>query len=143
MPLHQAVLRSAGKDGPQGQKGHYVLFIDAPPSALDVNVHPNKTYIKFFKSSVIYSLVSSAISKSLVSQSSPATSNEAQQLIQTPDMEYKDAMEFDFTPNQIVQQPVQNLELQDLPTGFLEKNGRTKILAFKFAQQLLYLSKRR
>lgn len=119
--LHQAVLRSAEKVWPPGQKGHYVLFIDAPPSALDVNVHPNKTHIKFFKSGVIYSLVSSAISKSLMSQSTPTFTNETQQNFQTPDMEYKDAMEFDFTPTQAVQQSMPSLGLQDMPTGFLER----------------------
>jgi DNA mismatch repair protein MutL len=119
--LHQAVLRSAEKIWPQGQKGHYVLFIDAPPSALDVNVHPNKTHIKFFKSGVIYSLVSSAISKSLMSQSTPTFTNETQQNFQTPDMEYKDAMEFDFTPTQNVQQSMPSLGYQDMPTGFLER----------------------
>lgn len=119
--LHQAVLRSAEKVWPPGQKGHYVLFIDAPPSALDVNVHPNKTHIKFFKSGVIYSLVSSAISKSLMSQSTPIFTNETQQNFQTPDMEYKDAMEFDFTPTQAVQQSMPSLGLQDMPTGFLER----------------------
>lgn len=119
--LHQAVLRSAEKIWPPGQKGHYVLFIDAPPSALDVNVHPNKTHIKFFKSGVIYSLVSSAISKSLMSQSTPTFTNETQQNFQTPDMEYKDAMEFDFTPTQTVQQSMPSLGYQDMPTGFLER----------------------
>ncbi len=123
--LHQAVLRSAEKIWPPGEKGHYVLFIDAPPSALDVNVHPNKTHIKFFKSGVIYSLVSSAISKSLVSQQRPV-GFESQQSLSTPDMEYKDAMEFDFSPSSST--PVwqgfrgtPNSSLQELPTGFLEK----------------------
>ncbi|TNF26908.1 MAG: hypothetical protein EP319_12755, partial [Deltaproteobacteria bacterium] len=118
--LHQAVLRSAEKIWPPGEKGHYVLFIDAPPAAVDVNVHPNKTHIKFFKSGVIYSLVSSAISKSLMSQSKPMSSH-SQQSLNTPDMEFKDAMEFDFSPSPISQMTAHQYNFQDIPTGFLEK----------------------
>ena len=118
--LHQAVLRSAEKIWPPGEKGHYVLFIDAPPSAVDVNVHPNKTYIKFFKSGVIYSLVSSAISKSLMSQSKSMSSH-SQQRLNSPDMEYKDAMEFDFSPSPVSQMTASQFNFQDIPTGFLEK----------------------
>jgi DNA mismatch repair protein MutL len=118
--LHQAVLRSAEKIWPPGEKGHYVLFIDAPPAAVDVNVHPNKTHIKFFKSGVIYSLVSSAISKSLMSQSKPMSSH-SQQSLNTPDMEFKDAMEFDFSPSPVSQMTAHQYNFQDIPTGFLEK----------------------
>lgn len=118
--LHQAVLRSAEKIWPVGEKGHYVLFIDAPPSALDVNVHPNKTHIKFFKSGVIYSLVSSAISKALMSQNHFAPT-ELQQNLDTSDMQYRDAMEFDFSPSIHSPQSNQAFNFHDIPTGFLEK----------------------
>lgn len=62
--LHHAV--TTAMDGIwQREQGSYVLFIDAPPEEIDVNVHPNKTHIKFSNSSMIYSLVIAAIKESL------------------------------------------------------------------------------
>ena len=68
--LHQAVIRSAKNLWGEGYTGHYAIFIDTPVSELDVNVHPNKIQIKFFKSTTVSSLLSSAIEKSLKSEKS-------------------------------------------------------------------------
>ncbi len=43
----------------------YVLNIEIPPDAVDVNVHPNKTDVRFIDNQVIYSTVYSVISKVL------------------------------------------------------------------------------
>lgn len=61
--IHQTILRSAERHYPMGESGHYCVFIDVPESLIDVNVHPNKTQIKFFKLSVITALLSSEIKK--------------------------------------------------------------------------------
>lgn len=61
--LHQLVLRSMEKVWGPGESGHYAIFIQAPPSQIDVNVHPHKTQVKFFKSSLVYSLLSGMLKK--------------------------------------------------------------------------------
>ncbi|MEK9755834.1 MAG: DNA mismatch repair endonuclease MutL [Bacteroidota bacterium] len=43
----------------------YFLFIDIDPKKLDVNVHPNKTEIKFEDDQVIYSIIKSIVKHSL------------------------------------------------------------------------------
>lgn len=55
--LHQAILRATDSLWKFGESGHYVVFITTPPEEIDVNVHPNKTQIKFSKSDVVYSLL--------------------------------------------------------------------------------------
>jgi DNA mismatch repair protein MutL len=52
------------------QKGTFpiaVLFIELPPQLVDVNVHPQKLEVKFSDNSKIFSMVVSAIKKSLAS----------------------------------------------------------------------------
>ncbi len=61
--LHQTIIRNLEKLYPQGESGHYCVFIDVPENLIDVNVHPNKTQIKFFKLPVITALLSSQIKK--------------------------------------------------------------------------------
>lgn len=67
--LHQLINRSMEKVWGPGESGDYCFFIIAPPSQIDVNVHPHKTQIKFFKSSLVYSLLSGMLKK--VQQTSP------------------------------------------------------------------------
>jgi DNA mismatch repair protein MutL len=63
--LHQAVLRNLESIWHYGESGHYVVLITSPPDAIDVNVHPNKTQIKFLDNDIIYSLLVSAIKSTL------------------------------------------------------------------------------
>ncbi|MBC7539111.1 MAG: ATP-binding protein [Bacteriovorax sp.] len=55
--LHQSVLRTLEPIWRFGESGHYMVKITVPTEEVDVNVHPNKTQIKFLKSDVIYSLL--------------------------------------------------------------------------------------
>jgi len=59
--LHSAILRTLESHWRYGESGHYMVKISVPPADIDVNVHPNKIQIKFFKSDVIYSLLVSSL----------------------------------------------------------------------------------
>lgn len=61
--IHQTIIRAMEGLYPQGETGHYCIFIDVPENLIDVNVHPNKTQIKFFKLPVITALISSELKK--------------------------------------------------------------------------------
>lgn len=61
--LHQIILNSASPLWEAGETGHYFLMIDAPADQVDVNIHPNKTHIKFLKAGTIYSMTSNTIKK--------------------------------------------------------------------------------
>ncbi|EQC48201.1 DNA mismatch repair protein, C-terminal domain protein [Bacteriovorax sp. BSW11_IV] len=63
--IHQTMIRNMEKFWAAGETGHYFVMIKVPPSAVDVNVHPNKTQVKFFKPSVVFSLVSAATKKGI------------------------------------------------------------------------------
>lgn len=63
--LHSSVMKTIEGYWPYGESGHYVVFLQVPPNQIDVNVHPSKTHIKFFKSSEVFSMVSSSIRKKL------------------------------------------------------------------------------
>ena len=43
----------------------YVLYIDIPPEAVDVNVHPNKSDVRFENNQVVYGCIYSVISSVL------------------------------------------------------------------------------
>lgn len=59
--IHKIILNSASALWPDGETGHYVAYIDIPADEIDVNIHPNKTVVKLFKPSQIYSLASGSI----------------------------------------------------------------------------------
>lgn len=63
--IHQAILRSMEGVWFGGMTGHYCIRLQVPPAQVDVNVHPSKTQVKFFKPSVVYSLVSAGIKKTV------------------------------------------------------------------------------
>ncbi len=63
--LHGAVLRNLDTFWRFGESGHYVVLINTPPEELDVNVHPNKTQIKFMRMDVVYSLMVTALKKAI------------------------------------------------------------------------------
>jgi len=63
--LHSAMLRNLDTLWRFGESGHYYIDITTPPEDVDVNVHPNKTQIKFLRSDVIYSLLVTSIKSKL------------------------------------------------------------------------------
>lgn len=62
--LHSAVLRNLDLYWRFGESGHYYVDITTPAAEIDVNVHPNKTQIKFMRSDVVYSLLVTSLKKS-------------------------------------------------------------------------------
>lgn len=69
--LHSALLRTLDTHWRYGESGHYMVKIFVPPSDIDVNVHPNKTQIKFVKSDIIYSLLVTSIRNAVKKHSVP------------------------------------------------------------------------
>ncbi|MBY0414878.1 MAG: hypothetical protein K2Q18_11965, partial [Bdellovibrionales bacterium] len=65
--LHAAVLRNLDIFWRFGESGHYMVEIVTPLEEVDVNVHPNKTQIKFLRSDVVYSLLVTSIKKAIKS----------------------------------------------------------------------------
>ncbi|MFZ8933211.1 MAG: DNA mismatch repair endonuclease MutL [Bacteriovoracaceae bacterium] len=62
--LHSQILKALAPYWGEGQFGHYLFFLDIPTDQIDVNVHPQKTFIKFLKDSVVYSLIVNGIKSS-------------------------------------------------------------------------------
>ena len=81
--FHQAILRNLDSIWRYGESGHYMVKITIPTEEMDVNVHPNKTQIKFQKSDIIFSLLVTAIRKALKGIQS-ASNPSAQSEIQSP-----------------------------------------------------------
>ncbi len=54
--LSQALLSAFGNDD-----WHYLAFFDLPSDSIDVNVHPNKTVIKFMENSKLISLLTATV----------------------------------------------------------------------------------
>ncbi len=68
--LHRAIIRTLEGFWHYGETGHYVFELEVPPNELDVNVHPSKTQIKFFKSGLVYSLITSALKEGIKKEKS-------------------------------------------------------------------------
>ena len=62
--LHQIFLKSLERLWPRGESGLYLCFIKAPPDLIDVNIHPQKTQIKFVKYGLIQRLLGMALKRS-------------------------------------------------------------------------------
>lgn len=63
--LHHAVQNAFEELLPGGSFASYWLYIDIDPSKIDINIHPTKTEIKFEDERSIYSIVRSAVKRSL------------------------------------------------------------------------------
>lgn len=104
--LHKIILNSAQDLWNEGETGSYIAKITLPSDELDVNVHPNKTVIKFFKPGKILSLLSGTVKQlgaELKVRASVAQSSEQNDLIGIKEDVVKDFSykEFDFsTPEQ-------------------------------------------
>ena len=62
--IHGFIKQQIQKLAPLDMGHGYCFFIDVPKRMLDVNVHPNKTTVKFMGQAIVYSILSGAIKAS-------------------------------------------------------------------------------
>lgn len=63
--LHKAVMKAYEGMIPEGTTPSYFIYIETDPSAIDVNIHPTKTEIKFEEDSVVFQIIFAAVKESL------------------------------------------------------------------------------
>ena len=63
--LHKAVMKAYENLIPEGMTPTYFLYLEVDPHAVDVNVHPTKTEIKFEDDNVIFQIVYACIKEAL------------------------------------------------------------------------------
>ena len=63
--LHKAVMKAYENLIPEGVTPSYFLYLEMDPHAMDVNIHPTKTEIKFEEDSVIFQIIFAAVRESL------------------------------------------------------------------------------
>jgi DNA mismatch repair protein MutL len=63
--FHKAIIQAFEKLIPQSVQPSYFLYFDIDPEAIDVNVHPQKTEVKFTAQSAIWQIINAAVRETL------------------------------------------------------------------------------
>ena len=63
--LHKAVMKAYEEMIPDGVTPSYFIFLELDPHAIDVNIHPTKTEIKFEDDSVIFQIIYACVKETL------------------------------------------------------------------------------
>lgn len=63
--LHKAVMKAYENLIPDGVTPTYIIYLDIDPQAIDVNIHPTKTEIKFEDDSVIFQILYACVKEAL------------------------------------------------------------------------------
>ena len=63
--LHKAVMKAYEEMIPEGVTPAYFIFLETDPHAIDVNIHPTKTEIKFEDDSVIFQILYACVKETL------------------------------------------------------------------------------
>ena len=63
--LHKAVMKAYEEMIPEGVTPAYFIFLDADPSAVDVNVSPTKNEIKFQNESIVFQIIYACVKETL------------------------------------------------------------------------------
>ncbi len=63
--LHKAVMKAYENLIPEGVTPTYLIYMDIDPQAIDVNIHPTKTEIKFEDDSVLFQVLYACVKESL------------------------------------------------------------------------------
>lgn len=63
--LNRAVMKAYDKIIPQGNNPPYFLFLEVDPEKIDVNVHPQKTEVKFVDESAIWQIINAGVRETL------------------------------------------------------------------------------
>lgn len=138
--FHKLIVNSMGKIWANGETGNYVMMVTAPLSQIDVNVHPNKTQIKFFKSAMVFSLISSSIKKILAEKVSLMKSGSEDVLYGKQNAESESA-DVDKTSMVDFWQPLNEIEVGDgvgIIRFLMNITGRYSILGHSFDCEYLY-----
>lgn len=139
--IHKIILNSAQSIWSFGLTGNYVVYIYINPDQLDVNVHPNKTVVKLFQPSKVFSLISSSIkqnlpqskAQSLEHSETPMSMNMTDQDINFKDINYRPQ---DFTEHQNLDNYFQNLD--QVPGGSNPQGIIDRVYLVKDSKVLLY-----
>ncbi|MDR1981897.1 MAG: DNA mismatch repair endonuclease MutL [Tannerellaceae bacterium] len=71
--FHKAIMQAYEQLIPAGEMPNYFIYLTLDPATIDVNIHPNKTEIKFENEQPIWQILSSATRESLGKSSSIPT----------------------------------------------------------------------
>ena len=63
--MHKAVMKAYENMIPEGVTPSYLIYLDIDPQAIDVNIHPTKTEIKFEDDSVIFQILYACVKEAL------------------------------------------------------------------------------
>ncbi len=63
--LHKAVMKAYENLIPDGVTPTYIIYLEIDPQAIDVNIHPTKTEIKFEDDSVLFQILYACVKESL------------------------------------------------------------------------------
>ncbi len=63
--LHKAVMKAYENLIPEGVTPTYLIYLEIDPQAIDVNIHPTKTEIKFEDDSVLFQILYACVKESL------------------------------------------------------------------------------
>ncbi len=63
--LHKAVMKAYENLIPEGVTPTYILYLEIDPQAIDVNIHPTKTEIKFEDDSVLFQVMYACVKEAL------------------------------------------------------------------------------
>lgn len=63
--LHKAVMKAYEEMIPEGVTPSYFIFLETDPHAIDVNIHPTKTEVKFEDESVIFQILYACVKETL------------------------------------------------------------------------------
>ncbi len=100
--IHQALSQHLEQLRP-GEHYTYALFLEAPCDEIDVNVHPGKIEVKFFKAGAVFSLISATLKKNFKRTERPTTNPS------TLNSPHKSDITHNFSPNSTFFQREQSL----------------------------------
>lgn len=63
--LHKAIMRSYEKLIPEGYIPSYFIYLESDPHKIDVNIHPQKTEVKFEDESLIFDILNASVREAL------------------------------------------------------------------------------
>jgi len=63
--FHRAVMLAFEPFIPAGHQPNYFLYLEVDPAAIDVNIHPTKTEIKFEDEQMLFQVISSAVKEAI------------------------------------------------------------------------------